>query len=71
MYATITPLGCQERDNAVQNVVYTQFVAFLFVQSETIDNCSRALQTHGLRPHITVPWYQPAILTERGHKVVG
>jgi hypothetical protein len=49
-----------------------QQIFFLFrpKPSTIVQDCS-ALQTHGLRQHITVPWYLPAVLTERGHEVVG
>ena len=49
-----------------------RIIFFLFrpKPSTTVRHCS-ALHTHGLRQYITVPWYLPTILAERGHKVVG
>ena len=55
---------------------FLSFLCLFFTLFGAIDNCSRlcnivpALQTHGLRQYITVPCRLPAILTERGHKLM-
>ena len=63
-------MGCTGSWGLSKKKKSANFFLFRPKPSTSVRDCS-ALQTHGLRQYITVPWYLPSVLAERGHKVVG